>query len=315
MMERVRVPFANVMQGALTRVRCFPFRKRHPLHRCEAYRPFFIITSGRSGSTLLRRILQASPQLHIPPETYVLGKAICFYRDHRYLPWDYLVHFVLCLFEYDPEFDCFELSLRPLVKRLLEVPVESRSLALVFDAFYRYHAECSGQAVERWGDKTPLNAFVLPEILSVFPDAQFVHVLRDGVDVVHSMVEVGLAPTLRHAALRWRKAVRVIRAFVRANPASCVEIRYEYLVSDPHSIVARVCAFLDVDFSESMLDSTEHAATMSDLAKYRHYSTVLTPISTARIGNGRRAFSVAEKLQLQELIGADLVQLGYDPLA
>ena len=48
--------------------------KGRPLHSTVRYMPFFIIGSGRSGNTLLRTILETHPEVHIPPETYVIGK-------------------------------------------------------------------------------------------------------------------------------------------------------------------------------------------------------------------------------------------------
>lgn len=74
-------------------------------------RPFFIIGSGRSGSTLLRRILCANPELHIPPETYVLGPAISLWEATEGDAWPVRVGRILDLFERHPEFETFGTSL------------------------------------------------------------------------------------------------------------------------------------------------------------------------------------------------------------
>ncbi|MEO7677469.1 MAG: sulfotransferase, partial [Verrucomicrobiota bacterium] len=160
----------------------------YPLHRGELHRPFFIVGSGRSGNTLLRRLLQASPEVHIPPETYVLGKVIRAFRKYRWiLPWEQLINLTLAIFEFYPEFDKFEVSLRPLAQRLQDAPPGSRSLALMLDALYRFHGEQTGKTFSVWGDKTPNNSYALDRIVSVFPRAQFIHILRDGGDVVPSL--------------------------------------------------------------------------------------------------------------------------------
>lgn len=284
----------------------------YPLHRNESVRPFFIVGSGRCGTTLLRRILQASPQVHIPPETYMVGPAISFFRRNRDKQWNYLVRSVLSMFEFHKEFDRFSISLRPLVNKLTETPKMDRSLALILDSFYRYHGEQTGQTFERWGDKTPLYSYCLDAILAVFPDARFVHLIRDGVDVVQSMRKADLGYDLESAATRWKTAVSTVQAFARKHPALCYEARYESLVAEPDAVVSQLCSFLDVLFEKRMIDAVDQAATMGDVPRYRHHQEVTKPITTASMGKGRRDLSSDEKQRLHRIIGPDLERLGYD---
>ena len=135
-----------------------PFRG-YPVSREENLIPFFIIGSGRSGNTLF-----------------------------RHLAWKDLVYLTLSQFYHHKEFETFNLELRPLVNQLLLVPYELRSLNIILDHFYKYHAETQGISFNRWGDKTPLNTFFLDLIFNVFPKAQFIHIIRDGCDVVPSYV-------------------------------------------------------------------------------------------------------------------------------
>ncbi len=196
-------PAYDILVRSYRLVACRPW----PLHGRERFRPVFIIGSGRSGNTLLRRILQAGSDLHIPPETFVLGRAIRLFLRNRHMPWNYLVRLVMGLFEFHREFDKFEVVLRPLVQKLAEAPQESRNLASMLNAFYQYHGRETEQTFVRWGDKTPYNTFSLDLILRVFPDARFVHMLRDGADVVQSFVEAGLQADLEAAAERWVESV------------------------------------------------------------------------------------------------------------
>src|SRR5215204_558893 len=77
------------------------FRKRTPIHRGEGFSPFFIVGSGRCGTTLLRRILEADPTVHIPPENWVFQTMVRAYRKgSRALLWNDLVNLVLSTFEY-----------------------------------------------------------------------------------------------------------------------------------------------------------------------------------------------------------------------
>src|SRR5258708_7019695 len=61
-----------------------------PLHGAERHRPFFIVGSGRCGSTLLRAMLEAHPDVHVPPESR-LGPVLGDYRRYSRLPWNALL--------------------------------------------------------------------------------------------------------------------------------------------------------------------------------------------------------------------------------
>jgi len=285
----------------------------YPLQRQENYRPFFIIGSGRSGNTLLRRILYAHSALHIPPETYVLGRVIRIFRQYRRANWKDLVFLTLAQLEYYPEFETFEIALRPLANRLLETSASVRSLAFIVDSFFRYHAEQHGIACQRWGDKTPLNTFSLSLIHSVFPDAQFIHMIRDGCDVVSSYVEAGIYQNIDDAGRRWRDSIQAAERFSHSYPGSCWEIRYEALVSQPEHVVRQLCGFLDIDFENSMLDSHPYSAYMGDVTLHDHHHRVHQPISLSSIGKGRTLMSKSEKARLQGIIGKTLHHLGYEP--
>ena len=286
-----------------------------PLHRSEAYRPFFIVGSGRSGNTLLRRLLQASPEIHIPPETYVLRSAIRSFQRYRwFLPWKHLVNLTLAIFEFYPEFDKFEISLRPLAQRLQGMPPVSRSLALILDSFYRFHGEQIGKNFSVWGDKTPRNSSALDQIISVFPQARFIHILRDGADVVSSLLKAKLRPDLESAAKLWQTSVTAVQEFIRHHPANSYELRYEALTQNPEVVMKAVFEFLDLPFDASFIEPQSPARAMRDLSKYSHLSNVMDPISTNSIGKGRNELSLEQRQALQKIIGRDLERLGYAPI-
>ena len=285
-------------------------RRGWPLHCNEQIEPFFIIGAGRSGTTLLRRMLVASEQVHIPPETYVLAQVIEYYRRNAYQDWESLVLQCLALFELHPEFHTFHISLRPLLPRLYSLPEQERSLARMLDMFYRFHAEQISMACSRWGDKTPVNTFALDAIYEVFPRAQFIHLLRDGVDVVHSCMKRGLVPRLEDAAARWQRALHEVQRFAQKQPQACRELRYEALVQQPDIEMSALCEWLGIDYHHSMLDERGHTAELGDM-DYAHYASSLKALSCNYIGAGRRELKHEELQKLEHLIGPALQTLGY----
>jgi len=285
-------------------------RKAYPLHCNEDIAPFFIIGAGRSGTTLLRRILVASEQVHIPPETYVLAQVIEYYRRNAYQDWKSLVQHCMALFELHPEFDTFQITLRPLLPKLYALPEHERSLAKMLDMFYRFHAEKVGVDCQRWGDKTPINTFALNDLYAVFPKAKFIHLLRDGVDVVHSCMRRGLIPDWRDAAQRWQQALYAVNQFEKHHGRACRELRYELLVQEPDKAVSELCDWLNISYDADMIDDHEAAKVWGD-ADYAHYASTLEEVSYKYIGQGRKLLSMEELQRLQDLIGGDLKCIGY----
>jgi LPS sulfotransferase NodH len=286
---------------------------RVPLHRSEGLRPVFILGAGRSGNTLLRRILAAGGEIHIPPETYVLGTVISLFRRTQHLGWGQQVRLTLAQFEFHPEFEDFGVHLSELAGRLSELSPKRRSLAAMLDGLYRFHAEAMRSSASRWGDKTPLNVYSLDRIRAVFPDALFVHMVRDGVDVVASYLRADLTNNVEAAAERWRSSLRAAEAFQIRHPQTWLEVRYEALVSDPENEARRVADFVGLRFSAEMVDELSHLSQLGDVSIRPYHEGVHQPVHTNSVGAGRRE-STAESLQaMQRIIGPTLQRWSYPP--
>jgi protein-tyrosine sulfotransferase len=288
---------------------------RYPIHRNEPYYPFFIIGSGRSGNTLLRRILASHASYHIPPETYVLGAITKKYWQVAHMDWNDIVPFIYSFFQFHEEFETFDVkNLSELVRTVQRAEQNQRSLAFIINAFYGWHAQQHGMSFERWGDKTPLNVYALKRLHKVFPKAQFIHIVRDGSDVVASYLEAGIYQSAEEAAWRWRTTVGLCRRFGEANPRSYLEVRYEDLVTEPRRTVAGICAFLGTTYDDRMLELPDNAAQLGDVPRRQRHREVLKPISADNIGKGRKALSEEQKRLVNAIIARQMAELGYAAL-
>lgn len=285
--------------------------KGRPLHDEARYRPFFIIGSGRCGTTLLRAMLQTHPAVHIPPETYVLGTLIKEYRLFSRLPWDAVIRLILSRLEYADHFDTHDISLRLLYYELIRQPRDVLNLAFVLDRFYRFHAETHKPSAVRWGDKTPLNTNHLDEIRRVFPDALFIHLVRDGRDVVRSLMEMKIYD-LREAAALWSKRVRTAMDFEQRYPTQYLEIRYEALVTTPEMVIKRICSFLGLEFRESMLRHDELGMKLGDVEKHLFHANIKNPINPEAIGRWVQYFGESELGEVERALSPLLQELGYE---
>ncbi len=115
-------------------------------------------------------------------------------------------------------------------------------------------------------EKTPGNTFVFAELMEVFPEARFIHVVRDPRATVASMLRVGrrarekglraqpFTRSVRHAAGHIQRSLRAGFRAGNLAPDRLLEVRYEPLVRDPAREVGRICAFLEIPCAPQMLD-------------------------------------------------------------
>jgi hypothetical protein len=271
--------------------------------------PFFLVGAQRSGTTLLRLMLAAHPRLAIPPESHFIPDLLRIERVASGLDGirseiaDLLVH-------HDRLVD-FELGsqwIRDTVLRLQ--PLTTRTITA---ALFTEYARRRGKA--RWGDKTPRYRNHLPELSVVFPDAKFVHVVRDGRDTALSSWRAAFGPrTLVEAGYLWRDSVRAARAGAqRLRPGAVHEVRYEALVRNPEATLREICAFLGETFDQEMLRYAEHAGSMVPRWERAWHAKLERPVEGANAGKWRTELSRQQIFLLERVAGKELEAFGYAP--
>jgi hypothetical protein len=196
----------------------------------SAEAPILILGVRRSGTTLLRVMLDRSP-VAIPDETYFVPQLAerhgdrvrleRFIDDLRRLP---------TLREWGIRLEDVERRLRP-----------GMPLAEAIGAVYETYAAAHGK--QRWGDKTPMYMQHLGVLERLFPRGFYVHLIRDGRDAAQSFLDMPAGVVTRtwayprsHAdfACQWRTEVAAARRLgARLGDERYVELRYERLVDDP----------------------------------------------------------------------------------
>ncbi len=261
--------------------------------------PFLVVGCPRSGTTLLRAMLDAHPRLAVPREShFIVGLAP---RRGRPSPTveDVIAHRRFPLLDVDPG------ALRAAVA---ERP--PRDYAELVSAVFSTYAAAQGKA--RWGDKTPGYAQHIPMLADLFPTSQFIHIMRDGREVAASLVEQQWGPrTAIDGAYWWRSKVRSGRRDGRCLPASrYLEVRLEDLVADPEGHLRRLCIFLDEEYSPEMLRYPERmgrpGARESEVGGQH-----LTKPPTADLRDWRAGRGELEQEAVESVCSALLAELGY----
>ena len=263
---------------------------------------FFVVGTGRCGTTLVRNILNLHPEVYVPSESHwipiqyeISGKSRRPFSDHAGALER--VFFADGRLTIDVVVSEVGLSKPDLLNRTCErLGGRASSIAEFNDALYGVLASAAGRSVV--GDKTPDYCAYMPLLQSMWPNAKFVHIIRDGRDVALSMSNhlgyqrlvalgetnwVPLAfdkrfdrpglhePELEDYIRLWEKRFRGTRnGAVRLKPNSYLEFRYEDLLRNPLSQIESLSRFLELNPYSTWLSKSAQMLNVDNLNKVRN---------------------------------------------
>lgn len=249
--------------------------------------PIFVGGAGRSGTGLLRAIINAHPRVAIGSELKITPLIIQFWNQlSRYKP-HLGKHFFI---QQD------------------DINAATRNFIC---SFLRNYQEQTGKP--RVGEKTPNNVYVFTGLHRIFPDSPLLHIIRDGRDVVRSLLQQNWTdnegrphPTCSDpisAAKYWRQSVEVGRKASGHSDdlgSQYLEVRYEHLVTSPEETARAIFAHLGEPWVPDVLNFYEREA--------EHYQR---PIFKSSIGKWKEGLSSNVKKQIKPIIGPLLIKLNY----
>jgi Sulfotransferase family len=288
----------------------------------------FVVGIARSGTTLLRLMLDAHPQLTIPPETHFLPRL--FTHFDRWVKEGVegaeLRERAMELITTHPRWGDIDLDPEEVRRRMAEHhPLTPGDAARSF-----YEAYAAHEGKPRWGDKSPPYTWKAKRIQRALPEAHFIHLIRDGRDVALSLSEVSWGPgDVQAAATKWVDELSRARQRARRLARdSYMEIRYEDLVADPEPLLRRIADFVELPWSDSMLEYHHGAeermkevirdfhplggGTITAEERQRQHELVKSPPSSSRVGRWRTEMSPEDREAFESVAGELLAELGYD---
>ena len=282
----------------------------------QSDRPVFVGGCPRSGTTLLRTMLTAHPELAIPQETRFL---IDGYRARR--RWGDLAdpdnRRRLARWVVDRRVSRHA-QLTPdtdeLVARMVAAPP---TIGSVLSAGFRLHAERHGAV--RWGDKRPSLVLNLDAVFAMFPGAQYVNVVRDPRAAIASIRTVGRrhgwsAHGIPGGTEAWARSQREADRWRRRLPADqFLEVRYEELVSEPEPVLAAIVGYLGLD--PAGLDAMLHHHETADVSTRSLHALVARPVTTEAVRRWERELTREEIAFVEHVLADPMRRYGYEPVA
>lgn len=271
---------------------------------CFSMPPVFIVGMPRSGTKLLRELLNRHARISINE------------IETEFLPY---------LASHWPEFgDLSDIErFRVFYNRIIRLPYfiyraemgcmidawkwydacREYTPAGVFEALARLDTDTPFGSPKIWGDKSPSYVHHLKLISILYPDARFIHIIRDVRDYCLS-INKAWGKDMPRAAQRWADGVDAARLAGADLEGKYLEVHYEDLLSDTESVLNRICAFLGLEFDPMMLTLNKPSENIGD-AKGASYV----------ISDNRNKFLKAMAPQLlsriEALAGETLTACGY----
>ncbi|NIS80807.1 MAG: hypothetical protein GTO14_11490 [Anaerolineales bacterium] len=207
--------------------------------------PFFIVGCGRSGTTLLRTLLNRHPVIAIPLESL-------FIVDYLRAASRFDLSLLKSLLIREPEIQ--EWGIKPTLKDLQDCHTVPEAIGML------HHMYLESRRKRQWGQKTPRFVRHMDLILTHFPNARFIHLVRDPRAVVSSLMRSDVhRSNALHASLRWRMDVRKGFDFEQRHPERVIRIYYEDLVRNAEEKLRHILAFLSLPYDASLEEPGETA--------------------------------------------------------
>jgi hypothetical protein len=281
----------------------------------------FIVGVERSGTTLLRLMLDSHRDIAIPFETHFLHKLSA-------VPGHLRSKQNLCaIIASSPSWANFHLTHEDLIQAIK--PIDDFDFSKGCRAFYALCARRQQKAI--WGDKTPFYLNVMQPIEQLLPEAHFLHIVRDGRDVALSFRGLWFGPgdDVEACARHWVERLDFARA-LSPKLRRYLEVRYEDLVVDTERTLRKIADFIEAPFDPAMLNYQARAQRrLSDIVApfgpnggsalpievFRgiHANTLKPPLPE-RIGRWRTEMTADQLAQFERIAAPALERYGY-PLA
>lgn len=250
---------------------------------------------GRSGTTVLREMMNRHSRIAVGPETAIL----CDIPNAKRLSVEWRM----------PVNE---------VRRLIDT---SDSIVRFAEAFFRRYAKDQGKP--RWADKTPRNIRSIGRLLQQFPRCRFIHIIRDGRDVACSL-RTHPKTAIRHGKLMPNSVNKPIDECIRRwvedvsaglpfqSHSRVLEVRYEDVARDPTSVMKSICNFVGETFEPAMVQGDQSNASLDMRAeRLVNNAQAAGPVHTKSISRWQKDLSLDERREIARHAGGLLEALGY----
>jgi protein-tyrosine sulfotransferase len=275
----------------------------------------FILGKGRSGTSLLQNMLNAHPAVVGPPESKF---AVIFYPKFAHIKkWTEkdVLNFIECLYSEALFAGVWNVDKKVLTEKLLAIKDEA-DYGLLCKAVY-YMVRKSKENVLYISEKNPQYILFIDTLLKIFPQARFVHIVREPRDNIYSHLISFNEKNTIFRAYQWVAFNSIIEEAKKRLQGRFFSLKYEELVNETEKNMRGLCDFLHIPFMPEITQNRPPEALEGDSLKGELmeqarviHKELLKPINTSNIGKWKQGMSEFDRTAT-EIITADYARKTY----
>ena len=270
--------------------------------------PIFIVGAPRSGTTLLAVLFDRHSRIAIPPETQFFSEFLNKYsieieRDSHQKIVDKALNF--------KRISDLNLNRDDLLDEYFE---KEKTLPNLLASILICYARQKKK--KRSGEKTPRHVEYIPEIINYFPEAKIICILRDGRDVVRSLLNVSWAEPQNPRrfsifCMEWSDMYDKLVAYTNRYPSDQITlIKYEDLLVNPEQEMRRLCRFVDEDYEPGQLNPESNSNVVPEWED-QWKGKSLGDFDTSRIQAWKKDADQIQIWRMNNMMGKTLKKAGY----
>jgi hypothetical protein len=278
---------------------------------------FFIIGRPRSGTSLLRYLFDAHPNVSIPTECNFILFLSSRYKNIRTLDEDAIRQFIGDL-KSSKHFDALTLDFTLLEEKLRSLPSETSYQAICSQVQLSYQSVHEKSEIMITGDKNPgYSSDNFPRIYKLFPDARYIHLVRDYHDHIASMLKGNfLLSSAIYLAIAWKKSVKILDKYKKKNEGNFYTVRYEDFVEHPEESMKDICSFLQLPYKPETFDfylkKDDYLKSQPSIDFAHTHKSLFNPVNKARVGKWEDVIRGNDLAAVEIVAGKTGKRFGYE---
>lgn len=259
---------------------------------------FFVVGRPRSGTTLLRTLFDAHPNVIVPAECQLIINLYPKYGKTLNWSLERLDEFYHDLYK-QWRFDVWPIDRDSLYKSLMACEGENTYSTIIKVVYYEYHSIYGHNLLLALGDKNPGYTIYTERLIKIFPEAKFIHIIRDYRDNFVSIRNVDFElPFISLTVSKWKYFVKKFRKAAEHHPGTHLEVRYEDLVARPEEMFRDLCEFIGIPFSSIPFSfykkSGEALKSYPKKLVKKYHSSLMKKVNTSRVGLWKKELTEKE---------------------
>ena len=277
---------------------------------------FFVLGRPRSGTTLLRTLFEAHPNIATAPECSFIINMEPKYGKVRFWTKELLRSFYDDL-QMNLKIRNWDLDRETTLKSLMHCEGENTFQNICKVIYLNYKSVFATSEILWIADKNPVYATYAKRLMKIFPEAVFLHITRDPRDNILSIKTFEFeAPIAALLAYRWRNSSEKLFQLRRKFPKKFFLIRYEDLASEPAKYFQLMCDFLKIPFHQEVFDfykKSDERIKGKDVAEaLKFHKGLLSPINTGKLGLWESKLPDKDVKVAETIIGKWMELYGYE---